>query len=332
MDLSIIIPIYNTDVGILNRCIQSIIELKDIKYEIILINDGSTEENSKKYNNMLNTLQKSFIKYIYQNNKGVSSARNFGIELAKGKYIMFVDSDDIIFPDQLQKKHFQLNMDIVLYNKVLIKGNNKTAIKELETSPGEISVNYSIEQFIKNNKIHTPWAKLIKNSFIKKWNINFNTNIIHGEDAIFNLDMLSHSPKIYYTDKNFYGYYYDYNNAYNRWKKFPEIMFKNMNYLYQRKQKSIYQFNLINPQELESNLCNHYIKDLFRVNMNFCKNIEKNKLISSYTKENINKIDIQKYKIHPTNKIKYKLLKTQKRKIIIIFSTIRSYYLKFLKK
>ena len=93
--LSIIIPIYNAE-EYLEECLESVInqEVPFDEYEIICIDDGSTDNSNsilEKYNKIIDNLT-----VFYQNNNGVSSARNKGIKLAKGDYIWFVDADDFI--------------------------------------------------------------------------------------------------------------------------------------------------------------------------------------------------------------------------------------------
>ena len=101
MDLSVIVPVYNTEIKILEQCIKSIMKLKNINYELLLIDDGSESENSIEYENLIKNLNLKNIKYIYKENSGVSSARNLGVEKANGRFVMFVDSDDTIIADNL---------------------------------------------------------------------------------------------------------------------------------------------------------------------------------------------------------------------------------------
>lgn len=98
IDVSIIIPSYNY-AHFLDDCIQSVLCQNGVSYEIIVVDDGSTDDTGKlveKYNNK--------IRYIYQDNKGLSSARNTGIKLAKGKYIQFLDADDLLDNNCLYNK------------------------------------------------------------------------------------------------------------------------------------------------------------------------------------------------------------------------------------
>lgn len=92
--ISIIIPVYNTPKDYFEKCIESIMTTKYPFYEIVVVDDGSSVSNSNEYQEMCSKYEK--IRYFLKKNGGVSSARNYGIRQAKGKYITFVDSDDIV--------------------------------------------------------------------------------------------------------------------------------------------------------------------------------------------------------------------------------------------
>lgn len=99
-EISIIVPVYQSEIYI-GRCLKSLIKQNFDKYEIICVDDGSTDNSSGIIHDFVENNEK--IHYIYQANKGVSAARNLGLKKAKGKYIMFVDSDDFIKPYVLKK-------------------------------------------------------------------------------------------------------------------------------------------------------------------------------------------------------------------------------------
>ena len=92
--VSIIVPFYNAE-KFLDKCINSVLKQTYDNYELILVNDGSTDGSQKICEKYCNTSENK-IRYIYQNNAGVSSARNKGIDSAKGEFITFVDADDHI--------------------------------------------------------------------------------------------------------------------------------------------------------------------------------------------------------------------------------------------
>lgn len=123
--ISVIIPIYNVE-QYLSQCLDSIINQTYTNLEIILINDGSTD-NSKKICNQYKLLDSRII-VIHKSNKGLSDARNTGIKIATGDYISFVDADDFIDENMytiLSKKINTTNADIIWYNHYNYQSPNK---------------------------------------------------------------------------------------------------------------------------------------------------------------------------------------------------------------
>ena len=98
VDVSVIIPVYNVGKHI-RRCLDSIIKQRYPNYEIILVDDGSTDESGKICDEY--ALHNNKIRVFHQENRGVSEARNKGLNVAKGKYIIFVDSDDEVTENYL---------------------------------------------------------------------------------------------------------------------------------------------------------------------------------------------------------------------------------------
>ena len=96
-DISIIVPIYNAE-KYLNKCIKSLINQTKKELEFILVNDGSTDSSEE----IIKTYKDKRIKYFKNKNQGIGKTRNFGIEKATGKYIMFLDSDDYLREDACQ--------------------------------------------------------------------------------------------------------------------------------------------------------------------------------------------------------------------------------------
>lgn len=124
--VSIIVPIYNTD-KYLDKCINHIVNQTYKKLEIILVNDGSTDNSKNICNNW--ALKDNRIKVIHQKNKGLSGARNSGLNVAKGEYINFIDSDDFIELDTIEMSIKYAELDrIVCYgiiNIYLLNNKNK---------------------------------------------------------------------------------------------------------------------------------------------------------------------------------------------------------------
>ena len=116
MDVSIIIPVYNTE-KYLKQCLESLINQKtEFKYEIICVNDGSTDNSEKILEQFSEDIQ-----HIYIKNSGPGAARNLAIQKAKGQYLLFVDSDDYIDKEMLEKMYnnaIENNSDIVVCDYV----------------------------------------------------------------------------------------------------------------------------------------------------------------------------------------------------------------------
>lgn len=165
--ITVIVPIYNVE-KFLDKCINSILEQTYKNLEIILINDGSTDQSLKiceKYA----CLDKR-IKIINKNNGGLSDACNTGIEISKGKYIVFVDPDDSFESDMIEYLYKLLkrnNCDLATCNYfVTVKGNKRI---EFQTQKDMLFNNHNaIQQMLYSNGIETSrWAKLFKKELFK---------------------------------------------------------------------------------------------------------------------------------------------------------------------
>lgn len=188
-DISIIVPIYNAE-KYLNKCIDSIINQSKKELEIILINDGSTDNSE----NIIKKYADKRIKYFKNKNQGIGKTRNFGIEKATGKYIMFLDSDDFLELNACEKMFEKVEkdkLDIVIcdYYRYFDNGN-KEEVKlpnfknsSLKDNPDIICEHLS------------PWAKIYKTDLIKKNNIKFVENLKY-EDAPFVIEALDCAKKI----------------------------------------------------------------------------------------------------------------------------------------
>ena len=206
MDLSIIIPVYNSEKTIC-KCIDSILEQELKEKEIILINDGSKDnsleillEYEKRY---------SFIKVISQENAGQGVARNNGIKLATGKYITFVDSDDYLSDtdsySKFIKKCYTKDLDILIFNYVLVKGNiNEEVVRFKENIV--FSKEEVLSKFLITNEVEGySCNKIFKSKFFKEDGIRF----IEGkkyEDIPLVLDALILSNKIEFDNSKTYNY------------------------------------------------------------------------------------------------------------------------------
>ena len=209
--VSIVIPIYNAE-KYLKDCLESILKQTYKNYEIIAVNDGSTDKSRSILEKFLKIEKR--IKIINLKNSGVSNARNVGIEMSKGDYICFVDSDDLlsnIFLESLIKMDFN-KYDLVQCN--FMKFTEKMAdnkIRKIEKY-NENDIIREIKKIIhkfsneKNNITISVWGKIYKKSIILDNNIRFNNRLYKFEDGIFNLRYLSYCSQVCVVDSDLYGY------------------------------------------------------------------------------------------------------------------------------
>lgn len=214
MLFSVVVPVYNSSKTIRN-CIESILCQSFMNYEIIIINDGSSDQSLSICLEYANTY--SNIKLYSFNNEGVAVSRRRGIDLSNGEYILFVDSDDTINAELLQKINDILyifpNLDIIRYQANLINDEN---IKNHERYNFMSNINCifngidSLRLWSRPDiKYALYWLFAFKKSLFS--NICLNTNIRCYEDVAV-IPILIASAKLV-TTINYYGYNYLYNNA-----------------------------------------------------------------------------------------------------------------------
>lgn len=208
--LSIIIPVYNAE-KYLEDCLKSICDEIDSRTELIIIDDGSKDCSKDIYSKFKGNNVKIFV----NDNHGVSYTRNFGIEKASGKYIMFVDADDFLtnnWSSVIFNNINEYNDDFIIF----INGISEKLSKEQL-----LDYNFQTDNSIK--WISTPWSKLYKKSILDKNNIRFNGNIINGEDMLFNMEYINAIDSIKGIDCNIYNYRI---NPYSVTQSFKEKIFE----------------------------------------------------------------------------------------------------------
>lgn len=213
MKFSIIVPVYNR-YKLFPICIRKMLEAKQTDYEIILVDDGSTDNTLLECKKIASEFPN--VHAYHQENKGVSAARNYGLEKAKGEYIMFVDSDDFISPnsfpyiDQMSENDVDMIMfrhDYINTGNINIPVSNNTSAEQ----PLKIEGNKSIVNWIFTtlNPYEVPyysvWGKVIKKDFLDKHNIRFREDISLGEDNIFICEILCHINTFMYTENKYYN-------------------------------------------------------------------------------------------------------------------------------
>lgn len=204
--VSIVIPVYNAE-KYLNRCLDSIVNQTYTNLEIILINDGS-KDNSLKICNKYKENDYRF-KIITKENGGVSSARNLGIKESTGDVLTFIDSDDWIESDYIEKsiKFFcKYNCDLLKTNYSVIEKNEEYIRYKYNDNFCKISTKRMKEILCTEGMFNCVWATFYKTSILKNEKIEFDKKIIFGEDLMFQINNYKYFKNIYWINNP--GYFY----------------------------------------------------------------------------------------------------------------------------
>ena len=285
MEISIIVPVYNSEKYI-KRCIDSIIKQTYQNFELIIINDGSTDNSLKIIND--NYSKYKNIKIINQTNSGVSKSRNKGIEIAKGKYICFVDSDDYIDSNLIYNLLNQNNDYDWILSGIYDYNENKL-IKQIKYKDNSLNLN-DINDFIifhSQPLLTSPVAKLYKRDIIIKKQLKFNVDLSFGEDRDFNYRYAQHIDKIKLISS--IGYYYEQNNPFSLSKQLYSYKLKNDCLYWNLLKDSFYKRGYIN-KECEKIIAN----ELFNIVNDAIKLATKtytNESLREYLKNNTTYID-----------------------------------------
>lgn len=198
-DISIIVPIYNME-KYLNQCIDSLINQTKKELEFILVNDGSTDHSEE----IILSYHDDRIKYFHNENRGIGKTRNFGIEAATGKYLMFLDSDDYLSTDAceiLYEKAEQENLDMVVFDFYRVEDGK---LKEVHIP------NFQNSSLKENPKLLLdinlgPSNKLFKRNIIVENQLYFE-EVLKYEDAPFIVSFLKYAGCIGKVDQSLHYY------------------------------------------------------------------------------------------------------------------------------
>lgn len=199
VDISIIVPIYNAS-KYLKKCLDSLVNQTKKELEFILINDGSTDDSES----IIKSYNDSRIKYFKRSNHGIGKTRNFGINKAVGKYIMFLDSDDYLEEnacEELYKKIEKEKLDVVVCDFYRVDSNSKEVEKIISFKNTSLKDNPNL---LLNINL-APWNKIYRSALIKNNNIKFIEDLKY-EDAPFVALSLLKSKKIGKVDKPLINY------------------------------------------------------------------------------------------------------------------------------
>lgn len=220
---SIIVPIFNMEKYI-SDAIESILQQSFKSFELILVNDGSTD-NSKEICEQYKK-KDGRIKLITTENQGAGLARNTGIENASGKYLFFVDPDDVVLDDALEKMYEETikkeaDLYVFGYEQQTRENKNKKHFKKVDEfyTGEELRKNYDMTFLDKNKKIEGfPWNNLFLNEKVKKYNIRY-PNLKRKEDIIFMYRYINIISSIKFCNIIIYRYFTNFMNEYNKMSK-----------------------------------------------------------------------------------------------------------------
>lgn len=215
--ISIIVPVYNEQDKIL-RCLISISNQDYTNYEVIIIDDGSNDSSPQIIDEFC--LINNQFRCIHIENNGVSNARNIGIKEANGKYLMFMDSDDYIYPYALSSfiNAADIDYDIFLGRFYVLKNgkiahDNNLNFKDSQDFWNNICINSCPYGYV--------WAKMYKKSVILDNNIMFKINMNSQEDLDYNLTVYKHCFSFKFINDS--GYVYEYKKS-NRSPKYIDYI------------------------------------------------------------------------------------------------------------
>ena len=223
--VSIIVPIYNAE-KYLEECIESVTKQTYKDLQIILVNDGSKDKSWELCKKLKNS--DSRIVIATQSNAGVSVARNKGLDLADGKWIMFVDPDDVLSKTIVEDLLTQVSAEIDIVacgcygfdgsyrkkdsffkgNRIFKANKDDLYLQLMDASHGQGN------DFV--TAIGVPWGKIYRHNFIKKYNLRFDPKLRRMQDNIFNMYAFYYAREIFYLDKPLYFYRLDHITDYNK--------------------------------------------------------------------------------------------------------------------
>ena len=201
--ISVIIPAYNIE-NYIENCINSVLNQTYTDFEILLVDDGSTDSTGKIADELAS--KDSRIRVFHTENKGVSNARNTALRKAKGEYLSFIDGDDFIestlFEDAINSI-IKMNADAFMFEYFI--DNSSSSIKHsidmsfYGTISSEKAIQFSID--VQNRFL---WSKIIKKELVN--DLWFNIDIILGEDTLFICEALSKATRVVYSENAYYHY------------------------------------------------------------------------------------------------------------------------------
>ena len=205
MKISIIIPVYNVE-NYLAECLNSVVNQTYRDIEIIIVNDGSTDNSFSIIQQY--QLHDERIKIINQENQGLSAARNAGMKVASGDYLWFIDSDDYVAINACEEfvKHLCTGCDLIVFNRCLFDDQEKEIVTFNDVNKIYNSGRAYLLNAVKYRDFAAPVCfKIFRRNLIQTLQLRFTKDIVY-EDLLFSFEYLYNSNKVIVLDDNLYFY------------------------------------------------------------------------------------------------------------------------------
>lgn len=205
LDISIIIPVYNK-VDSMHFSLDSLLRQTYTNFEVLIIDDGSTDNTVKVIDKYVK--EDSRFKYVFQENAGVSMARNKGLEIAKGSYVCFLDADDFYENTFLEKMYIKIKTS---KTDVCYSGYNVITPNKLYQKKSNFKEKTTVIDYILGNISINTNGWMIKRDLIEQYNISFPQGVRWGEDFEFFCEVLSRTEKVSFVKEYLTNYRIDFN-------------------------------------------------------------------------------------------------------------------------
>ena len=204
--ISIIVPVYNSS-PYLRSCIDSILKQSLSDWELLLVNDGSTDDSGEICDEYAGRYPA--IRVIHKENAGVSAARNTGLAEATGEYIGFVDSDDTIRPEmyeEMYKVAILNHSEIVMCDAITVFPDGRTEPDTITQLPKSCALERKDwTPMLLKEMAGSACRCIYQRALVEKHQVSFPTSLKFSEDRIFNLYLMGYAAKLFYIKKGFYN-------------------------------------------------------------------------------------------------------------------------------
>lgn len=311
--ISIIVPVYNVE-KYLSTCLHSCIHQTLYDIEIICVNDGSTD-NSLKILEQFSHIDPRII-IINKPNGGLSSARNVGIKNARGKYLMFLDSDDFLSTDACERvwrETLETPTDIVIFGTNIFPENPKASDWYYNVLSVKTHRRWGFSSDILFKEPASKpfvWRQAYNKKFFFEHNLLFNETVKYGEDILFQMQAFPHGANFSFISDSLYTY---------RWYREGSLMHSVRDDLDKKIENHLLLTNIIAEYWQSKNWLSLYGKDFTQWMLEFtipdirCKDVKYPSKHLANLRAQLQKYDLEKY-LHHLGWSSYSLVRTLKRK------------------